>query len=147
MVCSCIEMIVAFPVGERGLPGVRVNLPQRQAPLRKCANIAAATQQHAFAATNNLELNPRPDIVVTWPPPRQLKSGLFLTLKEVALIRLYNMRCAFRPLGEGWLSGCSPAGLELVHYRITARGQEALADIRLDELPSALGSMFGSAYD
>ena len=64
-----------------------------------------------------------------------------LTLEEVALlkqlkaagehgrtIRAYNIRLAFDRLAKGGYVVARPTGLEMVHYRITGRGQEALAE-------------------
>ena len=64
-----------------------------------------------------------------------------LTLEEVALlkqlkaageggrtIRAYNVRLALDRLAKGGYLVARPTGIDLVHYRITGRGQEALAE-------------------
>jgi hypothetical protein len=43
-------------------------------------------------------------------------------------IRAYNMRLALNRLLMGGYVVARPRGLDLVHYRITGRGQEALAE-------------------
>ena len=72
---------------------------------------------------------------------KAVKSTMNLTLEEVALlkqlkaageggrtIRAYNMRLALDRLAKGGYVVARPTGLDLVHYRITGRGQEALAE-------------------
>jgi len=64
-----------------------------------------------------------------------------LTLEDVALlkqlkapgnngrtIRAYNTRLALDRLAKGGYVVARPTGLDLVHYRITGVGQEALAE-------------------
>ena len=64
-----------------------------------------------------------------------------LTLEELALlkqlkaagesgrtIRAYNMRLALDRLAKRGYVVARPTGLDRVHYRITGRGQEALAE-------------------
>jgi DNA-binding PadR family transcriptional regulator len=68
-------------------------------------------------------------------------SGMNLTLDDVALlkqlkaagetgrtVRVYNVRLALDRLAKGGYVIARPTGLDLVHYRITGRGQEALAE-------------------
>jgi len=72
---------------------------------------------------------------------KAVKPTMNLTLEEVALlkqlkaageggrtIRAYNMRLALDRLAKGGYVVARPTGLDLVHYRITERGQEALAE-------------------
>jgi hypothetical protein len=64
-----------------------------------------------------------------------------LTLEDLALlkqlkaagelgriVRAYDMRLALDRLTKGGYVVARPTGLDLVHYRITGRGQEALAE-------------------
>ena len=72
---------------------------------------------------------------------KAVKPTMNLTLEELALlkqlkaaggggrtIRAYNMRLALDRLAKGGYVVARPTGLDLVHYRITGRGQEALAE-------------------
>ena len=72
---------------------------------------------------------------------KAVKSTMNLTLEEVALlkqlkaageggrtIRAYNMRLALDRLAKGGYVVARPTALDLVHYRMTERGQEALAE-------------------
>jgi hypothetical protein len=72
---------------------------------------------------------------------KAVKSTMNLTPEEVALlkqlkaageggrtIRAYNMRLALDRLAKGGYVVARPTGLDLVRYRITGRGQEALAE-------------------
>ncbi len=43
-------------------------------------------------------------------------------------VRVYNVRLALDRLAKGGYVIARPTGLDLVHYRITGRGQEALAE-------------------
>jgi len=43
-------------------------------------------------------------------------------------IRAYNMRLALDRLAKGGYVVARPTGIDLVRYRITGRGQEALAE-------------------
>ena len=44
------------------------------------------------------------------------------------IIRAYNMRLALDRLAKGGYVVARPTGIDLVRYRITERGQEALAE-------------------
>jgi hypothetical protein len=68
-------------------------------------------------------------------------STMNLTLEDVGLlkqlkaagesgrtVRVYNVRLALDRLAKGGYVIARPTGLDLVHYRITGRGQAALAE-------------------
>jgi hypothetical protein len=70
-----------------------------------------------------------------------VRSTMNLTLEDVALlkqlkaagesgrtIRAYNMRLALDRLAKSGYVVARPTGSDLIHYRITGRGQEALAE-------------------
>jgi hypothetical protein len=70
-----------------------------------------------------------------------VRSTMNLTLEDVALlkqlkaagesgrtIREYNMRLALDRLAKSGYVVARPTGPDLIHYRITGRGQEALAE-------------------
>ncbi len=66
-----------------------------------------------------------------------------LTVEDVALlkqlkaagaagrtVRAYDRRLALDRLAKGGYVFARPTGLDLVHYRITGRGEEALAELQ-----------------